>query len=176
MGHYNDGHNCLFNLYKHKVSDMNERTFTSNVITSLNCLKGVWAYKINDMPIFKEHKTRFTSRKPYDIIVDWSGKYFAIECKFFKGWKALNRSVFQTKKDGEVVHDQLKNLMKHKHCYVFLNVWEKNKFNVCVVLNKSKIQKLMEIGRYTRDELKEMPSTQCHKYIYDFEFVGASKE
>ena len=68
---------------------MKEAIFCTELKNSLN-QAGCFAYKVPDNPVFKEMKTRFHSKKPFDMIVNIAGKYVAIECKMSKKVEGLS--------------------------------------------------------------------------------------
>ena len=143
---------------------MNERIFTSKIIKSLNLLPDTNAYKIPDSGNAK----RFSPIKPFDIVVDYKDKFIAIECKYLKGWKSLNiNSFIQINKQKEIVNNQLENLMKHKYSFVFINVWEKNTFDYCIILDKKDINFLLGITSIKAKELKEYYKIECYRQIYN---------
>lgn len=156
---------------------MNEKVFVSHVVKSLNSIEGVWAYKIPDSPAFSGQMTRFGTSKPFDIIVDMMGEFIAVECKYMKGYRQLNKSTFQKKKDDIITRCQLSNLLEHEKCFVFINVFEARKINDLVVLDRNGITFLLDVGHFNKRSLMEMYKIKCGKnYHYDFEeFIADAK-
>jgi len=131
-----------------------EQTFCTEIINSFE-QKGIWAYKIPDMPRFKGQKTRFSIKKPFDIIVDYYSRFMAIECKFSRGFKAMNISQFEKKNNN-----QIDNLLQHNLCYIFLNIFIPREINRLLIFDREAIGDLVLKKRYTKKELEAWP-----KYI-----------
>jgi len=68
---------------------MKEAVFCTELKNSFNQV-GCFAYKVPDNPVFKDMPTRFHPKKPFDMVVNISGLYVAIECKMSKKVEGLS--------------------------------------------------------------------------------------
>lgn len=96
---------------------MNEAHFSKEVIDSLKSYDA-WAYKIPDIPVSQTFGMQFTPKKPYDINGCYNGRFFAIECKMIKEFKA-----FGTKALRPNQKDALDDVLEAGgRAFVFLNI------------------------------------------------------
>lgn len=144
---------------------MNEASFIQKLMPSLKEVEGLIPYKIPDMPVYKGMKNRFIPKKPYDMILDYRGEFIAIECKWSKGFKPINRSSFIMKKTGGIVtNNQIENLMKHRLCFALCNVWISNKIDRMYILDRNRLNNLnVESIQQRRGDFDDIPFIQYKK-------------
>lgn len=146
---------------------MNEQMFTSNIIRSLNNVEGVKAIKIPDAPIFEGQKTRFGIKKPYDMTVDMYGRYVAIENKYMTGYKKFNKNQLIRVGTKGSVNNQIENLLEHKYCFVFLNVYVHRMFNRLYIFDKKIIKYIRDVGSLDKREIASLPAIECRKKFFE---------
>ena len=146
----------------------NEAKFQTDVKKSIEAIGGV-PRKFNDFPVFKGSKTRFVPIKAYDFAVDMKNVFVAIECKFMRGFKSINKGMFLQKKDGLIINNQLNNLLEHEFCFLFINVFEPYHYNKLIILNAVHIVRLAADESFGKDALMEMHHIEFEmkKGIYD---------
>ena len=139
-----------------KSKGRNEKKFVSEVVNSF-IDRGVMAYKIPDLPIFFGSKMRFAPKKPFDIVVDCSGRFVAIECKFKNGYQAFGLRDFVKKdKSGKEVNNQIKNLLNHERSYIFLNVFIPRQVNSLYIIGQKWMRRILKGESIKALDLKEM--------------------
>lgn len=96
---------------------MRESKFLAELVHSLKS-DGAWCYKIPDTPTSMVLGLRYTPEKPSDIIGCYNGKFFAIEGKQIKQYKAFGMNAMRP--------SQISNLndiiAKGGRGFVFLNI------------------------------------------------------
>jgi penicillin-binding protein-related factor A (putative recombinase) len=97
---------------------MRETQFNSEVMTSLKAF-GAWSYKIADSPTsWTMARTRFTPEKPCDIVGCYASKFFAIEGKQIKSFKAFGMNSLR---QSQI--DSLNDIVSRGGAaFVFLNI------------------------------------------------------
>lgn len=97
--------------------EMRESQFLTELIHSLKA-HGAWAFKIADTPASMVMGLRYVPTKPCDIIGCYKGKFFAIEGKQMKAFKAFGVNAMRL--------SQIENLTEINNAqgksFVFLNI------------------------------------------------------
>lgn len=164
-----------------------ETVFNNEIINSFNAL-GIAAMKIPDSPAMTgcpafntcknpmkpkfQMGARFTPTKKYDIVADVDGEYVAIESKYLNKYKSLSLEMFRKRnKKKELINCQVTNLLKHKRCYIFVNIFNPLEMNRLIYIERPRIERLLEGESIKKDELESLPYINGRKYLYDLTVI-----
>ena len=144
-----------------------ERQFCTEVINSLKA-GGAAAYKIPDMPFRagdSSDKLRFNKPKGVDIIGCYGGRSLAIECKFYREFKGFGTN--QIRPDQVATLDDFQSA--GGAAYVFLNVWQPNRENRCLIFEWSWFKHVQQVAGkcIPKKEIEAYPFIKGRKGLFD---------
>ena len=133
---------------------MIEKDFHPYIVKSL-IRRGQWCYKLPD----DMGGSKFSLKRPFDLIANIRSKSVAIEVKLIKGYKAFGLRHFQDHQPIE--------LEKHGRSFVFLVIWEPRDTRL-IIFDWNWLYPVLKSGSLKKSQLLEFDYIKCFKQDFDF--------
>ncbi len=103
--------------------------------------------------------------RPFDVAVDYHGKFLAIEGKFQKSFNAFGMKKIR---DSQIAN---LNAITKGQAFIFLYIWVPNQDHRLLIWEWEEFKRRTETGSIKKHELMDEPFVTCKNYIYNVEQI-----